>query len=144
MTDRATVQQREKEKWARWAPAVLGVLAGIAGFALFWWAIGYLAAAFTQETTDDAFLEGHVIGIAPKVPGQVAGVYVTHNQAVFKGSVLFEIDPRDLEVALEQKRAGFASAQANEGLVTASFALMRSCVPPGTVSDRCVPSGLKK
>jgi membrane fusion protein (multidrug efflux system) len=63
------------------------------------------------ESTDDAFIDGHVTQIAPQVAGRVARVLVEDNQFVNAGQVLVEIDPSDYEAKLQQERANLASAQ---------------------------------
>jgi len=128
----AAVLGRKKRKKRLVAFAILLV----ALFGAFFWGINYLIHTLTRESTDDAFLEGHVIAISPKVAGQVSAVYVTHNQAVKKGDPLFDIDPRDLQTTLEQKKASLSSAQANEGLIAASFELMRTRVETAEASYR--------
>ena len=95
-------------------------------FALLFWGVRYLAEGLTHESTDDAFLDANVISIAPKVPGQVKQVPVKSNQAVKAGDLLVEIDPRDLAVQLEQKRAALNAARANLDLLKASFELRRA------------------
>jgi membrane fusion protein (multidrug efflux system) len=92
----------------------------------FFWAFDYLVDTFTHESTDDAFLDGHIISIAPKVPGQVTQVVVTNNQAVKAGQLLVEIDARDLVVVRDQKRAAVHSAEANVELLHASLALLQA------------------
>jgi membrane fusion protein (multidrug efflux system) len=62
----------------------------------------YLRYKATHITTDDAFIEGHIYTIAPKVRGTVKGVYVDDNQLVKKGDVLLEIDPVDYEVRMNE------------------------------------------
>ena len=52
----------------------------------------------------------------PKFAGQVKKVHVKNNQAVKAGDLLLEIDPRDLAVQLDQKRAAVESARANVAL----------------------------
>lgn len=42
--------------------------------------VHYWLYASSHESTDDAFIEGHIIQISPKVSGYVAKVYVTDNQ----------------------------------------------------------------
>lgn len=86
----------------------------------------YLVESFTHEATDDAFLDADFISVAPKVAGQVKRVAVESNQRVKAGDVLLEIDPRDLEVALEQKRAAAKSTEANVELLKASLDLLRT------------------
>ena len=82
------------------------IVAGIlyAGFVLF--------HSFTHESTDDAFLDAHIVTIAPKVAGRVAAVHVDDNQPVKKGDLLVEIDPADAQAILEQKQASLDVARA--------------------------------
>jgi membrane fusion protein (multidrug efflux system) len=95
-------------------------------FGLLFLGLRYLAEGLTHESTDDAFLDGDVISIAPKVPGQVKKVPVKSNQTVKAGDLLVEIDPRDLAVQLEQKRAALNAARANLDLLKANFELRRA------------------
>ena len=62
------------------------------------------------ESTDDAFIDGHIIYISPKVAGQVVRVAVNDNQEVNEGDLLFEIDPRDYQARLDQARGSLNSA----------------------------------
>lgn len=64
------------------------------------------------QSTDDAFIEGRMIAIAPKVSGHVLNLYVDDNKEVKKGDLLLEIDPLDYEVALKQKEAELEMAKA--------------------------------
>ncbi|RMF21722.1 MAG: biotin/lipoyl-binding protein, partial [Deltaproteobacteria bacterium] len=57
------------------------------------------------ETTDDAFVDGAVVEIAPQVAGRVAAVHVRDNQWVEAGDVLVEIDPDPYRTALEAARS---------------------------------------
>ena len=82
--------------------------------------------SLTHESTDDAFLEAHIVSIAPKVAGHIAAVQVTDDQVVEAGQVLAEIDPRDLQVQLERKRAAVVAAKANVELIKATVDLFRS------------------
>src|SRR4051794_39049593 len=61
---------------------------------LFFFGLTYLLRTFTHEGTDDAFLDGHIVSVAPKVAGQVQKVQVSNNQSVKAGYLLLEIDPR--------------------------------------------------
>jgi membrane fusion protein (multidrug efflux system) len=64
------------------------------------------------ESTDDAFIDGGIVQISPRVPGQVLRVLVTDNQHVNKGDLLVELDPRDYETAVAQARAALSNALA--------------------------------
>lgn len=72
---------------------------------LFFVGLHYLVRSFTHETTDDAFLSANVVAVAPRIAGQVKKVCVKDNQIVKAGDLLLEIDPRDFEVQLAQKKA---------------------------------------
>jgi membrane fusion protein, multidrug efflux system len=72
---------------------------------------GYWLYARQYESTDDAFIEAHVVYIAPKVSGQVLRVLVEDNQIVRKGDLLVEIDPRDYEARVAQARGALAAAK---------------------------------
>jgi membrane fusion protein (multidrug efflux system) len=62
----------------------------------------YLRYKAVHITTDDAFIEGHIYTIAPKVRGTVKRIYVDDNQLVKKGDILLEIDPVDYEVMMNE------------------------------------------
>ena len=59
--------------------------------------------------TDDAIARANVVGIAPRVRGQIIKLNVQDNQAVAAGDVLFEIDPADYELTLEKAKAALAT-----------------------------------
>jgi membrane fusion protein, multidrug efflux system len=84
------------------AVLILGII--YAAFVLF--------HSFTHESTDDAFIDAHIIAIAPKIAGRVEKVYVNDNQMVKKGDLLVEIDPADPEAVVAQKRASLEVAKA--------------------------------
>lgn len=86
--------------------AVAGTLLMMAG------AIPFYLHAVSHESTDDAFLEAHVISISPRVAGHVAKVLVDDNQQVEKGELLAELDSRDYVVALQMAEARLQSARA--------------------------------
>lgn len=65
-----------------------------------------------NKSTDDAFVEGHIITIAPRVSGPVEHLYIEDNQEVKKGMLLLEIDPKDYETKLKQSRAKLDEARA--------------------------------
>src|SRR5215472_5541633 len=52
--------------------------------------------------TDDAEVLANFIGIAPQVEGPIIRLNVHDNQFVPQGGVLFEIDPRPFQYALER------------------------------------------
>jgi membrane fusion protein (multidrug efflux system) len=68
----------------------------------------------SRESTDDAFITGHIISISARVSGYVDKVLVNDNQPVSAGDVLVELDPRDYKVALDTAKAKLSAAHAGE------------------------------
>jgi membrane fusion protein (multidrug efflux system) len=95
-------------KRRRTLPLIIGliVLILIAAVIVF-----YLHFIAPYESTDDAFIEGYVPFVSPRVPGQVIRLAVRDNELVKEGDLLVEIDPRDFKTALEQATANLAAAQ---------------------------------
>lgn len=85
--------------------------------------LGYYFHRKGYETTDNAFLEGAIVQISPRVPGQVLRVLVTDNQHVNKGDVLVELDPRDYATAVELARAALSNALAKQAAAKAGLDL---------------------
>jgi membrane fusion protein (multidrug efflux system) len=78
-------------------------------------AIGVVAYWFFEirghENTDDAFVEGHLVFLSPRVAGQVKEVLVEENQHVHAGQVLVRLDPADFEVRVDHARADLEAAK---------------------------------
>jgi membrane fusion protein (multidrug efflux system) len=89
-------------------PWVIGIILLFAGIAVVHYYLRFIAPF---ETTDDAFVEGHVAIVSPRVPGQVVRLLVQDNQEVKQGDVLLEIDPADYDTKVAQLRADLASAK---------------------------------
>jgi multidrug resistance efflux pump len=96
---------------------ILITLGTVAVAGLFAWAMwqAYMGAPWTRDGT----VRAYVVTMAPEVAGRIAKLAVADNQFVHKGDVLFEIDPADYRIALEQAQAqaqrdGAALAYAHE------------------------------
>ncbi len=61
--------------------------------------------------TDDATVRANAIAFAPEVEGRLMKLLVKDNQPVHKGDLLFEIDSRPYEYALEQAKADQAALE---------------------------------
>jgi membrane fusion protein (multidrug efflux system) len=81
------------------------VLAGLTSLFL------YRAYTRTHITTDDAFVEGSIHLIAPRIMGTVAEVLVKDNQLVKTGELLVRLDPEPFEQALAEAEATLRSEQ---------------------------------
>jgi membrane fusion protein, multidrug efflux system len=101
-----TERGRKSRRPLRLVLAGLAVVTLAAGATLWW------LDARHYESTDDAFIDVHVVKIAPQVAGRVAQVLVDDNQQVAAGAPLIEIDPADFQAKLDQALAAQASARA--------------------------------
>jgi membrane fusion protein (multidrug efflux system) len=80
------------------------------------------------EDTDDAFIDGYVTLISPRVSGPVVQLLITDNQWVKQGDLLVEIDPNDYEAALAQAKADLAAAQSQLSSAKAQVSVSESRV----------------
>jgi membrane fusion protein (multidrug efflux system) len=85
--------------------AIVIIVLLIIGF--IWWFV-----TRNDVTTDDAYTDGDVVTMSPKVSGYITELYVTDNTRVKKGDLILRIDPRDYRASVEQARAQLALAQA--------------------------------
>jgi membrane fusion protein (multidrug efflux system) len=79
---------------------LLGLLAGGAWYGYEWWTTGRF-----MVSTDDAYVEGDIATITPKVTAFVSKVNVVANQQVKAGDVLATLDNGDYQNALDQANA---------------------------------------
>ncbi|HTH95879.1 MAG TPA: HlyD family secretion protein [Stellaceae bacterium] len=78
------------------------------------------------ESTDDAFIDGDAVSIAPQVGGKVRAVHFTDNQVVGRGDLLLEIDPREYEIAVATAKAKLESADAQIKTGEANLAIIKT------------------
>ncbi len=90
---------------------ILGIVVAIGLTVLFL----YRGYARTHVSTDDAFVEGSVHMIAPRVAGTVSQILVSDNQRVESGQLLVKLDPEPLQNAVDEAAA---SVQSEEGRLT--------------------------
>ncbi len=88
---------------------------------------GYLLAPWVLTTlntvsTDDAYVNGHVTFVAPRVAGQVSKVLVDDNYRVKAGDLLVQLDKEPYQVQVAIQQAAVAVAEAN---LTAAKAQVR-------------------
>jgi membrane fusion protein (multidrug efflux system) len=72
----------------------------------------YLEYKRTHISTDDAYVDGYIHTIAPKISGTVKALHIHDNQHVLAGDLLLEIEPQDYSVAVRQARAALESETA--------------------------------
>jgi membrane fusion protein (multidrug efflux system) len=72
----------------------------------------YLEYKKTHISTDDAYVDGYIHTIAPKISGTVKVLHIQDNQFVKAGDLLLEIEPQDYVVAVRQARAALEAERA--------------------------------
>ena len=117
MTNAVEDTRHEYQKKRVIVPCITGLIFLICG-------IFYGVHSIYYKSTDDAFIEGHVITVAPRVSGPVLKLNIEDNQDVKKGDLLLEIDPNDYRAKLDETRAKLEEAEAS--LVSAENQVTKS------------------
>lgn len=114
-----------------WVPTVLKLavpvllIAGIAAFLYF----------RNRVSTYDAQVDGHLVPVSCRIYGSVDKVWVEDNQEVKAGDRLITLDPRDLQVKVDQARAAVAQAEAKIGSARADLDRSRLAYEQARGSD---------
>src|SRR5437899_1453883 len=113
-----------------------------------WLSVGIVASAAVlgltvlfktnyHPRTDDATVLANYIGIAPQVEGPLARLPIQDNQFVRKGDLLFEIDERPFQYALERAISDQATLEGQIVDETRRIAALKSAI---TVSEANIHS----
>ena len=98
-------QARRRRKWLLAAGVVIGL--AVATYALVPW----VNTELHTVSTDDAYINGHVTFVAPRVSGQVSRVLVDDNYRVKKGDLLVQLDKEPFQVQVAIKQAAVTAAE---------------------------------
>jgi membrane fusion protein (multidrug efflux system) len=98
--------------------------------------IRYYLHARAYESTDDAFIEAHVVPVSHKVPSYVSKVHVDDNQHVQRDELLVELDPRDYDARLAQASANLTAGQVEVMRARMEAHRIRALVPDQAVSKQ--------
>jgi membrane fusion protein (multidrug efflux system) len=113
----APIAQAPTEKRPQRRPLWMWIAGGALVLLALYEAIPWAITAFRTESTDDAYVNGHVTFVAPRVPGQVVRVLVDDNNRVRKDDLLVQLDKTPYTVKVDIAQAALSLAQA--GIVTA-------------------------
>jgi membrane fusion protein, multidrug efflux system len=115
-------ETKEPEKRRSRVPVyvVSGIVLLTAVIGVAWW---LYARQFVS--TDDAFVEGFVSVVSPKISAHVSRIHVKENQTVKKGDLLIEFDAQEQEAKLQQANARLLTAFANREKALASVSYSR-------------------
>lgn len=102
----ATTPPADPDEWRKIAGRIISIVIVLVTcvLVLFVWDI-----IEHHPRTDDAIAEANVIGVAPRVSGPIVILNVQDNQQVKAGDLLFEIDPSDFELQVDNAQAALTS-----------------------------------
>jgi membrane fusion protein, multidrug efflux system len=112
---RRSVRQRS----LRWALFALLPFALIGGG--YWYVTGGQVMS-----TDDSYVGAETVGISTDVAGIVRDIDVTDNQHVDPGQVLYSLDPRQFQIALDNAKANLAQTALTIDSMKADYTRMLS------------------
>ncbi|MCE5229208.1 HlyD family secretion protein [bacterium] len=118
---RVTEARRRKMK------AFLGVVAA-AAIALF---LYYWLHARFYVSTDDAFIDGRIVSISPRVAGHVSRLLVNDNDMVTSGQLMVVLDPRDFQARVDLQQAALEAAEARAKAAEIQLSLTGVTSPAG-------------
>ncbi len=122
--------QAEQRKFVRKIVSLI-IVASAVIITLYVWGI-----IERHPRTDDATVRANVVGIAPRVSGQIIKLNVQDNQAVKEGDVLFEIDPEDYRLILEKAKAELATLDQQLAQAHSTLQRLEPLLPHGfTTAD---------
>jgi membrane fusion protein, multidrug efflux system len=75
--------------------------------------VSFVVYGGSLQSTSDAYIEGRVVRISPRVSGPVLHLYVDDNTPVKAGDTLLEIDPADFQAKVDQAAAALAAAKSS-------------------------------
>jgi membrane fusion protein (multidrug efflux system) len=102
----------EARKATRKRKLLAGVLSVAVLAVLLVVGIPWVEEMLNTVSTNDAFVNGHVTFVAPRVAGQISRVLVDDNNRVRKGDLLAELDEEPYRVAVSEKQAAVDTATA--------------------------------
>src|SRR5579862_721292 len=80
--------------------------------------IPWVAYATSHQGTDDARVDADVVAVTSKIPERIDRILVSANQPVRRGELLIVLDNKDELARLQQARAQFDLAMANQRTLT--------------------------
>jgi membrane fusion protein, multidrug efflux system len=105
---------------ARRRKLLMGGLGALVLLLALMFGIPWIRFMLNTVSTDDAFVNGHVTFVAPRVHGQVAQVLVDDNKRVHKGDLLVALDKEPFRDAVAVKKAAVDTAEADLAATMAS------------------------
>jgi membrane fusion protein, multidrug efflux system len=112
------VSRRSPIRWALFALLPIALVAGG-----YWYVTGGQVMS-----TDDAYVEADTVGVSTDVSGIVKEIDVSENQHVDAGQVLYRLDSRQFQIALDNAKANLAQTALTIDAMKVDYARMQSDV----------------
>ena len=116
-------KQDKKPFWKR--PVLLSVMIAVALVCIIGGVL-YLIHADNYEGTDDAFIDGRISHIAPRVAGKVLELRIDDNEIVKENQAVILIDPEPYTVKVHQAEGALAQAKAQYEQARANYAVAQA------------------
>src|SRR5216683_634177 len=107
---RVEISPAPAHHWRKWVLLVVGLIVLIVAARFL---VPWVVTALNTVSTDDAYVNGHVTFVAPRVAGQVSNVLVDDNYRVKKGDLLVKLDKEPYEVQLAIKQSAVTAADSD-------------------------------
>ena len=114
------LEKRRRKNLKKYARKRVLIPAGIILFFILFGLHAFIAS-LSFQSTDDAFIEGKFVQIAPKVWGQVVSLKVDDNDYVKEGDLLLEIDQKDFVNKVKELESALKEARANKNVSTSDI-----------------------
>jgi membrane fusion protein (multidrug efflux system) len=118
---RKKLRKSDRRGRVRWG--LFALLPLVLGIGLYWYASGGKVMS-----TDDAYVDTQKVGISTDIAGIVQTVNVTDNERVGAGQVLYRLDPRQYQIALDNAKANLAQTALNIDAMKQDYQRMQSDV----------------
>jgi len=115
-------ERHPDEKQRRGRRRFVWLVTGIAAIGVLALGARVVGSVFGGESTDDAFVEGHVALVGAEVSGRVVEVTVEDNDRVQAGQLLVRLDPAEYEARVAKARADLDAATNRETAAQAAAA----------------------
>lgn len=132
-------QQKKAKRRSPILPVLaIAVLAGAGWYGYQWWTDGRFLVS-----TDDAYIEGDIAIISPKVSGYVNKVHVVDNQEVKAGDPLVTLDDGDYRIALEQAEAQVRTQELSLSRIDAQLAGAKAALQQAEAQKGALDAALR-
>lgn len=99
--------EKKGSRWWLWVAAAIALVLAIV------FGAPKVRESLDTVSTDDAYVNGHVTFVAPRISGQVARVLVDDNMRVRKGALLVQLDRQPYQVQQDIAQAAVDAAQSD-------------------------------